>query len=108
MLELKANPTLRDIQLYVSHLEKERGFANQDVLAKCLLLGEEVGELFKSIRKKSRMSIDPHSNTSTPDQEMADIIIMLCSIANRLDVDLEQAFRAKEEINKQRRWAEGV
>jgi hypothetical protein len=29
---------------------------------------------------------------------------MLCSIANRFDVNLEQAFRDKEEINKKRKW----
>lgn len=106
MEPLKKSPTLRDFQDYVRVLEQERGFAHQDVLAKCLLLGEEVGELFKSIRKTSKMSIDPNSAVSTPAQEMADVIVMLCSIANRLEVDLEEAFRAKEEINRTRKWTE--
>lgn len=104
MNTLKDSPTLRDFQKYVRDLEIERGFARQDVLAKCLLLGEEVGELFKSIRKVSNLSIDQNSKISAPAEEMADILIMLCSIANRLDVDLEGAFRAKEEINKTRTW----
>lgn len=52
MPSLKSNPTLSDLQRYVSELEQERGFAHQDVLQKCLLLGEEVGELFKTIRKR--------------------------------------------------------
>jgi len=31
---------------------KERGFENETVLEQCLLLGEEVGELFKAVRKQ--------------------------------------------------------
>lgn len=106
MNQLKPNPTLRDFQDFVKALEIERGFDHQDVLSKCLLLGEEVGELFKSIRKTTGMSIDSQSKISSVAHEMADVIIMLCSIANRLDVDLEAAFRDKEKINLTRTWTE--
>jgi len=107
MPELKPDPTLTDIQLYVAALEKERGFADQNVLEKCLLLGEEVGELFKSVRKHRGMSIDPNSRASTVEDELADLVIMTCSVANRLNVDLEAAFRRKEEVNKKRSWSKG-
>lgn len=106
MDQLKKNPTLKDFQDYVKALELERGFAHQDVLSKCLLLGEEVGELFKAIRKTTGMSIDSQSKISPLAHEMADILIMLCSIANRFDVDLEAAFRDKEKINQTRTWVE--
>ena len=36
--------------------------------------------------------------------ELADVLIFLCSIANRYDVDLEAAFRDKEVLNKSRTW----
>jgi hypothetical protein len=36
-----------DLQRYVAKMEEERGFAHRDVVSQCLLLGEEVGELFK-------------------------------------------------------------
>jgi NTP pyrophosphatase (non-canonical NTP hydrolase) len=104
MPNLQSQPTLTDIQQYVSELEQERGFADQDVLKKCLMLGEEVGELFKAIRKHQKMSIDPASKTSSVADELADLLIMMCSIANRIDVNLEAAFRQKEEINKRRQW----
>ena len=104
MPNLKENPTLADIQKYVVELETERGFANQDVIKKCLMLGEEVGELFKAIRKQENLSIDAKSQSFSIPDEMADIIVMLCSIANRFNVDLEKAFRDKEEINKKRKW----
>lgn len=104
MPKLNEKPTLAELQRYVAELEVERGFSDQDVLQKCLLLGEEVGELFKSIRKHQRMSIDPASKTSPVADELADLLIMMCSVANRVDVDLESALRQKEVINHQRQW----
>jgi len=105
MLNLKDNPTLKDFQEYVKKLEVERGFHEESVLQKCLLLGEEVGELFKAVRKRDRITrVDPGSKISLVDEELADIIIIVCAIANRLNVDLEESFRNKEEINKKRIW----
>src|SRR6266496_5109274 len=51
MPQLTASPSIRDMQQYVALLEAERGFDTDNTLQKCLLLAEEVGELFKSIRK---------------------------------------------------------
>ena len=104
MPNLKEKPTLGDIQKYVIELEKERGFTEDNVLKKCLMLGEEVGELFKSIRKSEKIKIDYNSKFSSVDEELADIIIFICSLANRFKIDLEKAFRDKEEINKKRLW----
>lgn len=105
-LSLKSNPTLKDFQEYVKELEKERGFENQNVLQKCLLLGEEIGELFKAVRKMESISIDKkNSKISTVEEELADILIYICSIANRYNIDVEKAFRDKEEMNKKRVWS---
>ena len=49
MPELKNKPTLADFQKYVSELEIERGFSDQSIIDKCLLMGEEVGEHFKAV-----------------------------------------------------------
>ncbi|MBI5004643.1 MAG: pyrophosphohydrolase [Candidatus Lloydbacteria bacterium] len=105
MLNLKGKPTLKDIQEYVKELEKERGFSDDPTIQKCLLLGEEIGELFKAIRKSEKMKIDKNSEHTSIEEELADIIIYLCSIANRYDIDLEDAFREKEEVNKKRKWS---
>ena len=102
---LKEVPTLKDFQEYVWELEKERGFEKEDVSQKCLLLGEEIGELFKSVRKRNKVTkVDHNSNFGSIDEELADVIISICTIANRFDIDLEQAFRGKEELNKKRVW----
>lgn len=103
-LELISNPTFADYQEYVKLLELQRGFADQTVLEKCLLLGEEMGELFKAIRKAEKLKMDVNSTSGSVKEELADMIIYLCAIANRYEIDLEQAFREKEEINKVRTW----
>jgi NTP pyrophosphatase (non-canonical NTP hydrolase) len=103
-LFLKENPTLKDFQDYVRHMEEDRGFTEQGLLEKCLMLGEEVGELFKAIRKKEKIKVDHNSKFGSVDEELADILIFLCTIANRFSIDLEKAFRDKEEVNKKRIW----
>jgi len=103
-LELKKDPTLNDFQEYVKKLELQRGFIQQNAIEKCLLLGEEMGELFKAIRKAMKLKTDINANIGSIDEEIADMMIYLCAIANRFDIDIEQAFRNKEEHNKKRTW----
>jgi NTP pyrophosphatase (non-canonical NTP hydrolase) len=104
MPSLNQKPTLADFQQYVRELEEERDFTKQTVLQRCLMLGEEIGELFQAIRKQENMAIDDNSKFGTIEEELADVFIFLCSIANRYNIDLEKAFRDKEEINKKRVW----
>lgn len=108
MPSLNQKPTLSDFQQYVRELEDERGFADQNVLQKCLMLGEEVGELFKAIRKSENIKIDLNSEFDLIDEELADVFIFILSIANRHNIDLEKAFREKEEINKKRVWSKSM
>lgn len=105
-LHLKDNPTLADIQQYVTDLEKERDFTKHTALEQCLLLMEEMGELAKCVRKSATtMGTDAAKHYDFDAAgEFADILIVLSAVANRLDVDLEQAFRDKEEQNKKRVW----
>jgi len=104
MLILKDKPTLKEIQEYVENLEQERGFTEVSVIQNCLLLGEEVGELFKAVRKAEKMKVDKKSDLTSVAEELADIMIYLAAVANRYNIDLENAFRNKEEINKKREW----
>jgi len=104
MPNLKEKPCLSDFQEYVNKLENERGFSKQTTTDKCLLLGEEVGELFKAVRKSEGLAIDSNSKFSEIGDELSDIFIYLCAIANRQGINLEAAFRTKEEKNKLRTW----
>lgn len=103
-LILDTKPNLSHFQRYVKEMEAERGFEHQTVLQKCLMLGEEVGELFKAVRKKEDLKVDLNSKIGSIDEELADIFIYLCAIANRYNIDLEKAFRQKEKINQTRNW----
>ncbi|MEJ8634675.1 MazG nucleotide pyrophosphohydrolase domain-containing protein [Streptomyces sp. MS2.AVA.5] len=106
MQQLVSSPSIKDVQEYVAVLEQERGFDGDSTLQKCLLLAEEVGELFKSLRKaEAGISIDVAStHDANPAAELADILTVLLTIANRLDIDMEYAFRAKEEQDRCRVW----
>jgi len=103
-LILKESPNLKDLQNYVKKLEKIRGFDDETILGKCLMLGEKVGELFKAVRKQTGIKVDQNSKFKDIDDELADILIFILAIANRLDINLEEAFRQKEIKNKQRNW----
>ncbi len=102
MADLPTNPGLANFQLYVAAMEAERGFDAQGPVEKCLLLGEEVGELFKAVRTHEGLATDVPGGAIA--DELADILIYLCAIANRYGIDLETAFRTKEERNEKRTW----
>jgi NTP pyrophosphatase (non-canonical NTP hydrolase) len=104
MPELQIAASLDKLQNYVRLCEAERGFAGQSGLEKCLLLGEEVGELFRAVRRTTGLPTDPESARSEVSEELADILNYLLSIANRFDVNLESAFREKEHRNARRAW----
>jgi NTP pyrophosphatase (non-canonical NTP hydrolase) len=105
-LTLKKEPTLKDFQEYVKDMRVERNFSDETIIEECLLLGEEVGELFKAIRKhKTEIAFDnKNSKVTQVEEELSDVLTMLICVANNAGVDIEQAFRYKEEINKKRRW----
>jgi NTP pyrophosphatase (non-canonical NTP hydrolase) len=106
-LHLAEKPTLATIQKYVADMVVERGFQDQSILQECLMLNEEIGELMKCVRKShAGMRVDANKVYELDAAgEIADILIVLTTIANKLGVDMEQAFRDKEETNKKRNWA---
>lgn len=101
---------MSEYQRYVHELESMHGWLDVDLVHNCFLMGEEVGELFKAVRKFAKKY--PETGSVAPDddlkahvgEEIVDVFNYLVAIANRLDVDLEAAFRAKNERNQRRRW----
>lgn len=105
LLVLKKAPTLSDIQAYIKKMESIRGFdKTSSNIQTAFQLGEEMGELFKAVRKAENMRVDNQSRFTNIEEELADILIYISALANRYGVDLEKAFREKEEINKTRNW----
>ncbi len=103
-LILKENPTLRDYQIYIADMVKERGFEKETASEIFLLFLEECGEMAKAVRKRQNVHTDKNSEKFYLDHEVADVFMYLLDICNYFDVDLEKAFREKEEINKKRSW----
>ena len=103
-LKLKQNPTIRDFQNYVAEMIKERGFDKETLPEIFMLFLEECGEMAKATRKVQKIKTDNNSEQFKLEEEVADVFIYLLDICNHLDVDLEKAFRDKEEINKKRSW----
>lgn len=104
MQPLPANASLHAIQGYVRKLEAERGFAGRPASAQCLKMVEEVGEVARAVGTLEGQPVDPEGRIADLGGEAVDVLLMLVSIVNRYDIDLEEAFRAKEERNNARHW----
>ncbi len=102
-LALKPNPTLADYQAYVAQLVEERGFKDE-TLQLFLRLFEECGEFAKAARKVTGGKFADDTTTANLREEAADVLIVVLGLCNVLNIDLEQAFRDKEEKNKKRTW----
>jgi len=103
-LFLKEQPTLKDFQAYVCKMVKIRGFEKETIAELFMMLSEEIGEMAKAARKHAKIKIDKSSREPELAFEIADVFIYLLDICNHFDIDLEKAFRDKEEINKTRTW----
>ena len=99
--------TLNEIQNYIKEVIKIRGFSEQKVQDKMLLLLEETGELAKAIRKtipEASVDYEKIENYTDIEEEVADVFIVLVSICNRLNINLYDAIIKKEEKNIKRQW----
>ncbi len=93
--------TIRKMQKYLK--EKYKRTKPEDIKNTqryFLKLIEEVGELAEDIRKDKRM-ID-NNIKGTIEEELSDVLYYILMIANTYDIDLEDCFRMKEELNRVR------
>ncbi len=111
MIELPEGASVREYQRYVHELEAMHGWLDVDLVHNCFLLGEEVGELFKAVRRHEHLfdqtepdPADAETRKAEVADELVDVLNYLLAIANRVDVDVEAAFRRKNAENQKRRW----
>lgn len=95
---------LKDLQRYIAKKAIERGFADETVPQKFMLLIEEIGEFAKAARKSVGIKTGKHSADYNPEHEVADVLIHILGICNGMGIDLEKAFWDKEAINNKRVW----
>ena len=110
-IKLRHDAPMASYQQYVYELEKMHGWLDVDLVHNCFLMGEEVGELFKAIRKFQKLFVQQGTLPSQKEEqrrevahEIVDVLNYLFAIANRLEIDLEDAFREKNAENQRRRW----
>jgi len=105
-IKLIENPQLKDYQEYIKQIAIERAWDKNSPLEIFLLFSEEVGELAKAIRNKYRLYYEEGKkyNPNELEEEIADVFSYIIDMANIFDIDLETAFRRKEEKNSKRVW----
>lgn len=109
-ITLRDAAPMKDYQEYIHQLEAMHGWLKLDLVHNCFLMGEEVGELFKAVRRYEKL-FDEGRGTPTEEaraqvgEELVDVFNYLLAIANRVGVDVEQAFREKNALNQRRSWS---
>lgn len=115
---LPSTATLGEWQKYVTDTVAARGWNKASDLEIFLLFSEEVGEFAKAFRRHRKLftervtedraaavdALDLEPSRQHMAEELADVFSYLLDLAGRLEIDLEQAFVAKEKRNRQRDW----
>ncbi len=94
--------TIRQLQEYVREKTEERGFGEDTLSVKLLLLSEEVGELIHASRQHLGMNFRDKIKDTVIGEELSDILHMIFSIANKLGIDMEKELIKKEDENDRR------
>jgi len=97
---------LSEMQHDVKIFSEEKGFSKSSIEQRTLFLVTEIGEV---VRELLHVSYHPdaeniHEVKQRIGLEMYDVIWNLCDLANKLDIDLEEASQRKIDINKTRTW----
>ena len=98
------NATLAAFQRYIKAVMAERGFDDETVSQKFMLLLEEAGEFAQAARTKAHLSQATDTEKEDLNDAVADIFAVLLDICNQLNIDLETAFIAREHKNQTRTW----
>lgn len=110
-LSLQQAAAMSAYQGYIKQLEAHHGWTDVSLIENCFLMGEEVGELFKAVRKVNRFydqadapATERSELVANVGEEIVDVFNYLIAIANRLDIDIERAFIEKNTKNLSRSW----
>lgn len=104
-ITLPVGASLGRLGRYVDELERMHGWHTADAARCCFRMGEEIGELFRAVRDTERAPTPlPAPLRAAVGEELVDVLNYLLAIANRYDIDLEQAFRDKNDHNQRRTW----
>ena len=100
--DLPKKADLKQFQEYIYKSKEARGFNISDKFMEMHFFNEEVGEMIKAIRKHHYKGTIDHMNCDfkeSPREEIVDVFIFLLQLANMHNIDLDKAFREKENYN---------
>lgn len=98
------NAALAAYQQYARQVMSERGFDDETVSQKFMLLLEEAGEFAQAARNKANLAQATDTAIEDCHDAAADVFAVLLDICNQLDIDLEKAFINREHKNRSRSW----
>jgi NTP pyrophosphatase (non-canonical NTP hydrolase) len=98
------NAALAAYQQYVRQVMSERGFDDETVSQKFMLLLEEAGEFAQAARTKANLAQSSDAAVEDCSDAAADVLAVLLDICNQLEIDLEKAFINREHKNQTRTW----
>lgn len=89
--------TLQSIQKYIRTYDHDP----ENTQHYFMKLVEEVGELSEVIRKNKRLA-DSGTIKGTIEEELYDVLYYVLALANLYEIDMEEAMRLKETINREK------
>ena len=102
--------SIKEVQYLIKHIEagtlEEKGDEStppekkENIQRLVLKLIEEFGELAENIRKDTRYN--GRNIKGTIEEELFDIFYYIIAIANDYNIDLEEIFKIKDELNKKK------
>lgn len=98
------NANLAAYQQYIKQVMQERGFDDEIISQKFMLLLEEAGGFAKAARKQANLAEATDAAADTLGDAAADVFAILLDICNQLGLDLEAAFINREQKNQSRTW----
>lgn len=88
--------SIKNLQAHIAAKIQQRGFEDENLHERLLLLTEEVGELVKACRKVSGMyENQKKKNLYNPAEEIVDVINLVFAVAIKLGIDTEKEFVKK-------------
>lgn len=101
--------TITHLQEYCAFKIRERGFEDETLHERLVLLMEEVGELARACRKSSGMNVDQARKVSNlTGEEVADVLNLIFAVGIQLGLDIEKEFIEKNEEVDKRVYARSV
>ena len=95
--------SLRELQKKIAEISKRKGWDKDLPQNKFLLLSEELGEVARAIRKELNLYGEKEESSKKKlEAEFADLLSYLLDLSNTFNIDLQNAFLEKTEINEKR------